>query len=279
VFYRRSAISTLFALIIVVVLVVAAGGAYVFLSMNSGSGGSSSSHSTSSSSTSSASTHSSTSSSSSSGSTSTHTSTSTSSTSSQSTTSTVSTFSCTSTFSTTSGTSVDYTPQYINLIAKFSAITFTISGSTNGTASQNSTIGYHVTTVSSGIYDVNITLGTSSGTQSVLARVDSNNESVISVTFSTYTFYGDQAKSFFDGYVGLFGLEETYGGYIGVLTSSAYFHSTGTAPMTFGPTSFDVTTWYISNGIHVVEPGKAPPLNYPGKTFPFRSTSDINPIS
>jgi hypothetical protein len=142
---------------------------------------------------------------------------------------------------------MDYTTQYISLVAKFSAVTFTISGTTNGTTSQNSTISYHVATVSSGIYDVNITVSTTSGTESALARVDSNNESVISVTASGFTFHGDQAKSFFDGFMALFGLEETFGGYLGVLTSSAYFHSTGTASMTFGSTSFDVTTWVANS--------------------------------
>ncbi|MDA4128075.1 MAG: hypothetical protein OK422_01210 [Thaumarchaeota archaeon] len=243
----KTAVSTAAAIIVVVVIVVAAAAAYVFVLSPSGTSSgssSSSSHSASSSSTSRAA------SSTSSSSTSTQTSTSTSSsssTSSQSTTSTASTYSCTSTFASTTGTPKDYTPQYINLVAKFSSITFKVSGVTNGTTSQNSTISYHTTTVSSGIYDVNITFATNSGTQSGIARVDSNNESVISVTFSSYTFYGAQAKSFFDSFMGLFGLEYSYGAYLGVLTSSNYFHSTGTASMTYGSATFAVTTWVANS--------------------------------
>ncbi|MDA4119579.1 MAG: hypothetical protein OK436_03230, partial [Thaumarchaeota archaeon] len=129
---------------------------------------------------------------------------------------------------------------------KFSAIKFIISGTYNGTAT-NSTLSYHTATVSSGIYDVNITVATSSGTETSLARVDSNNESVISVTASGYTFYGAQAKSFFDTFMALFGLEESFGGNVGLFTSSAYFHSTGTASMTFGSATFDVTTWVANS--------------------------------
>jgi hypothetical protein len=131
-------------------------------------------------------------------------------------------------------------------VAKFSAITFTISGTSSGTF-QNATLSYHTTTVSSGIYDVNITVASSSGTTSGLARVDSNNQSVISVTISGHTFYGAQAKSFFDTIMALFGLEEAYGGNVGLFTSSAYFHSTGTASMTFGSATFDVTTWVANS--------------------------------
>ena len=163
-------------------------------------------------------------------------------------TTTISSFSCTTTYNTTTtGPAVDYTPQYIDLVSKFSQITFAVEGTTNGTQSENSTISYTATTVSSGIYDVNITFSSTGSTESGLARVDSNNESVISVTFSGYSFYGDQAKSFFDGEFALFGLEYTYGGYENILTNSAYFHSTGSSTMTFGSTSFSVTTWVANS--------------------------------
>jgi hypothetical protein len=73
---------------------------------------------------------------------------------------------------------------------------------------------------------------------------------VISVTFSGYTFRGAQAKSFFDGLFALFGLEYSYGAYLGVLTSSNYFHSTGTSSMTFGSATFAVTTW-VANSLPI----------------------------
>lgn len=101
--------------------------------------------------------------------------------------------------------------------------------------------------MSSGIYDVNITFNSAGTIDSGLARVDSNNESVISVTFSGYSLYGDQAKSIFDSLFALFGLEYTYGGYESILTNSAYFHSTGSSTMTFGSTSFSVTTWVANS--------------------------------
>ncbi len=164
-----------------------------------------------------------------------------------SSTTSYSTFSCTTTYATSGGGAPDYTPQYIDLISKFSAITFTVTGSYNGTQNENATISYKSTVVSAGIYDVNMTFSSSQGTESGVARVDSNNESVISVTFSGYSFYGAQAKSFFDGLFALFGLEYTFGAYVGILTNSAYFHSTGTSSMTFGPTSFSVTTWVANS--------------------------------
>jgi hypothetical protein len=133
------------------------------------------------------------------------------------------------------------------LVSKFSQITFTVEGTYNGTTNENSTISYQATTVSSGIYDVNITFSSASSTESGLARVDSNNESVISVTFSGYSFSGPQAKSFFDDLFALFGLEYTYGGYESILTDSTYFHSTGSSTMTFGSTSFPVTTWVANS--------------------------------
>ncbi len=77
--------------------------------------------------------------------------------------------------------------------------------------------------------------------------VDSNNESVISGAISGYKFTGVQAKTEFDSIMSLFGLEYTYGGALNVYTSSAYFHSTGTAPMTYGTTTFPVTTYVANN--------------------------------
>jgi hypothetical protein len=48
--------------------------------------------------------------------------------------------------------------------------------------------------------------------------------------------------------MGLFGIEEMFGGTISVYESSAYFHSTGTALMTFGTATFPVTT-YVANSL------------------------------
>ena len=120
----------------------------------------------------------------------------------------------------------------------------TTSGTTN-----NGTLSYMVTSSSGGIYSVNFTItsNTGPGQEVFTAKVDANNNTVLSVSFSGTTFTGSEAKGFFDDFMALFGLEETYGNEVGVLTDSAYFHSTGTAPMTFGTTTFDVTTWVANN--------------------------------
>jgi len=113
----------------------------------------------------------------------------------------------------------------------------------------NGTLAYTVTSSNGGIYDVNFTITSSSGSESFGASVDANNDTVLSVTISgePVSFTGTQAKSFFDEFMAIFGLEETYSGEYDVLTNSAYFHSTGTASQTFGTTSFDVTTWVPNN--------------------------------
>jgi hypothetical protein len=73
--------------------------------------------------------------------------------------------------------------------------------------------------------------------------VDSNNDTVLSFTISGYTQKGALAKTEFDAFMGIFGLQQYYGNVLGVFTSSAYFHSTGTASMTFGTATFPVTTY------------------------------------
>jgi hypothetical protein len=140
----------------------------------------------------------------------------------------------------------DYTPQYIQLITEFSAMEFKVSGVSSASQSSNSTFGYMVTSASGGIYDVNVTISAASANETSSFKVDSNNNTVLSATISGYTVSGTEAKSIFDGLMALFGLEYTYGGALDVYTSSAYFHSTGTASMTFGTVTFPVTT-YVAN--------------------------------
>jgi len=157
-------------------------------------------------------------------------------------------YSCSSSY--TTGTSVDYTPQFIALIKQYSSIQFQVSANTNGTL-ENSTISYQVTSASGGIYSANISLTSGSTVESELATVDANNNTVLSVaiSFSGYqqTFTGSEAKTFFDSFMGLLGLEVTYSSESGVFTDPANFHSTGTSTGTFGSTSFPVTTWEANN--------------------------------
>jgi hypothetical protein len=122
---------------------------------------------------------------------------------------------------------------------------FQVSGISSGTGSANETFSYMVTSASGGIYHVSASLNSASNETAAFV-VDSNNDSVLSATISGYTVSGSEAKPIFDGLMGLFGLEYTFGGALDVYTSSAYFHSTGTASMTFGTVTFPVTT-YVAN--------------------------------
>jgi hypothetical protein len=247
-------------LAVIIIIVVAVAGVAAYVALSGGSSSTSSSTATQSSSstapagtTTTAST-STVSSSSSSSVPSTSTSASTSTTQSMTTTSsstsavtTYSSFTCTSTYSTSSSPTVDRTAQYIATVKQFSAMEFRISGTYNGTAS-NSTLSYLVTSSSGGIYTVNFTEGAAGQTIVASFVLDSNNDTVLSVNYFGQTLPGSEAKSLFDGEMALFGLEYTYGGALGLYTSSSYFHSTGTASMTFGQTSFQVTT-YVANNV------------------------------
>jgi len=154
-------------------------------------------------------------------------------------------YTCTTTY-TTGGTAPDYTSQYIGIIQKFSAMEFKYS-STGSSGSQNGTFSYQVISSSGGIYSANFTLGSISENESITATVDANNDTVLSVTLSGYTQTGSAAKGFFDDIMAVFGLSLTYSTESSAYTNNAYFHSTGTSSMTFGSTTFDVTTWVANS--------------------------------
>jgi hypothetical protein len=232
--------------IIVIVIVVAAAGAYFAFSSGGSSPGTTST--TQSSSTRITSTTQTGTTTSSAGTTSTTavTTSSTSSTSSAvSTSTTYSTFSCASTYTTTTGTPTDYTPQYIALIQQFSAIEFKVS-ETNGTVTHNETLSYMVTSASGGIYNVNMSFASSTSSTTVTFAVDSNNNTVLSVSVSGQSLPKSYAKAEFDALMGVFGLQQSLGNQLSIFTDSAYFHSTGTSSMTFGQATFPVTT-YVAN--------------------------------
>jgi hypothetical protein len=102
-----------------------------------------------------------------------------------------------------------------------------------------------VTSSSGGIYKGNFSemSGSQNSSLSISFAVDANNNTVLSVGTSGFNFYGAEAKAEFDGIMGVFGLQEYYTSELNVFTDSTYFHSTGTAPMTYGTTTFDVTTY------------------------------------
>jgi hypothetical protein len=118
---------------------------------------------------------------------------------------------------------------------------------TNGTL-RTDAISYTRSTMSPGIYNVTMTF-TTGGTQSEQGSfvVNTNNDTVLSATFSGYTFPKSEAKGFFDSFMGIFGLQITYSDELGVFTNSAYFRNAGTSPKTFGTVTFDVTTYVANN--------------------------------
>jgi hypothetical protein len=137
---------------------------------------------------------------------------------------------------------------------------FQISGTYNGNASQE-TISYTSVSQGSGIYNVSLSFQSAAqNNQTVLASflVDSNNATVLSGVFEGYQFGSSVAKTEFDAFMGVFGLQEYYSGYIGVFTDSAYFKQVSQGPMTFGTTTFTVTTYGLNTAGETV--------NYCGNT-------------
>jgi hypothetical protein len=124
---------------------------------------------------------------------------------------------------------------------------FEVYGTVNGETT-NSTFSYLVTSASGGIYNVNATISSAAGPMTSTFVVDANNNTVLSYVVAGYSITGSEAKQSFDSTMGLFGLEEAYGGELSIFTSSSYFHSTGTTSMTFGTTTFPVTT-YVANSL------------------------------
>jgi len=167
-------------------------------------------------------------------------------------TTSLSSFTCTSTFTsvTTTSPAVDYTPQYIGLIAEFSSIQFKITGTNAGTA-ENETFGYTTSTISSGIYNVTLTIS-SNPTGGFSFVVDTTNSTVLSANLEGYVVTGTTAKQEFDSIMGLFGLEEYYSGEIGVFTDPSYFTNQGTSTQTFGTVSFPVTTYGLNSANEVI---------------------------
>ena len=140
---------------------------------------------------------------------------------------------------------MDYTPQFISLIQQFSSIQFQINGTENGKTSSIS-LGYASTSPSAGIYNATMTEVTNGTSISFSFLVDSNNDTVLSASYSGYTFTGTEAKTEFDAIMGIFGLNEYFSSELGVYTDPTYFTNQGTTTMTFGTTSFPVTT-YVAN--------------------------------
>jgi hypothetical protein len=117
---------------------------------------------------------------------------------------------------------------------------------TNGTQTENATIGYNSVAQAGGLYNVTINLLSSSAPGGAVAAsfiVDPSNSSVLSAVIAGQPLPSNYAKTEFSAIMGVFGLEFTYTSTLALYTSlSSYFHSTGQSSMTFGQVSFQVTT-------------------------------------
>jgi hypothetical protein len=248
----RRGIAPLFLAVIIVVIVAVAGvGAYVLLTSSPSSPTTSStvttSTTTSQATSSLATTSAATSSTTAPVSSSTTKSTTTSSASSTSQVTSTEAYTCTSTYTTGAPPPVtDYTAQEISLVKQYSSIQFKFDSLTNGTQSENATIGYNSAAIAGGLYNVTINLVSSSAPGgSVVASfiVDPTNSSVLSAVIAGQPLPQAYAKTEFNAIMGVFGLEFTYTSDLALYTSlSSYFHSAGSSSMTFGQVSFQVTT-------------------------------------
>jgi len=148
---------------------------------------------------------------------------------------------CTSTFTTGTST-VDYTPQYIELIQQFSSMNYTLTGTENGQGVSTS-VSYTTTSPQPGIYNVTVPLVFSGTKVSYSFLVDSNNNTVLAYALAGMKMPSSSAKQSFDGVMSVFGTYYTYSNNLGFYESSQYFTNEGTTTKTFGTVSFPVTTY------------------------------------
>jgi hypothetical protein len=162
-------------------------------------------------------------------------------------TSTISTSISSSACETTPASSAQPARAIIPLLNAYSAVTWALQGTVNGTA-YNFTASYTVVSVNSTVYQVNILELTPS--QSIATTVwFLNNGIVAALDIAGNNFSGTLAGYYFQTYFSLWENAIEYGQLIATFTSpSSFFHSTGTSPVTLGPSEFAVTN-YTSNSL------------------------------
>ena len=168
--------------------------------------------------------------------------------------------SCEATVTQTTNTEVNQLQAAFNAISEYRALSYGLNITSQSTTTYE-TFGYSVTPAVGGLEEVNITTSvarnSTSGLTSDVAWVNVDSMSVINITeyvtshgtrYSLGTQTGVEAESMFTPVMSEFSIYNTeYGAeYYSYFTDTQYFHSTGTASMTFGPTTFDVTT-YVAN--------------------------------
>ena len=168
--------------------------------------------------------------------------------------------SCAATVTQTTNTAASQLQAAFDAISQYKAISYGLNITSQSTTTYE-TIGYLVTPGAGGLEEVNITTSvarnSTSEQTSDVAWVNAGSMSVINITeyvtshgtrYSLGTQTGVEAESMFTPVMSEFSIYNSEYGteYYSYFTDSQYFHSTGTNSMTFGPTTFDVTT-YVAN--------------------------------
>jgi len=106
----------------------------------------------------------------------------------------------------------------------------------------NFTASYTVVSVNSTTYEVNVldVLPTQTYSTTVWFL---NDGTVVRLDLAGHTFTGASAGTHFQTYFAPWEVDIVYGQEISAPTSLTFFHSTGTSPVTVGPTSFTVTNY------------------------------------
>jgi len=181
-------------------------------------------------------------------------------TTSSSAATTTSLTSCEATVTQTTNTQANQLQTVFAALSQFKGITYDLNITSQSTTTMES-FSYLVIPQSGGLSEVNVTdtVGRNTTSEAVndQAWVNIGSKSVINmsqfviengVKHNLGNYTGVSAETEFVPVMEQFTAYNTdYGAeYYSYYTSSQYFHSTGTASMTFGPTTFDVTT-YVPN--------------------------------
>jgi len=168
--------------------------------------------------------------------------------------------SCEASVTQTTNTEADQLQAAFEAISEYKAVSYGLNITSQSTTTYE-TFGYLVTPSVGGLEEVNITTSVARNSTSQMtsdvAWLNVGSMSVINITeyvtshgtrYSLGTQTGVEAESTFTPVMSEFTIYNTeYGAeYYPYFTNTQYFHSTGTASMTFGPTTFDVTT-YVAN--------------------------------
>ena len=168
--------------------------------------------------------------------------------------------SCEASVTQTTNTEADQLQAAFEAISEYKAVSYGLNITSRSTTTYEA-FGYLVTPSVGGLEEVNITTSVARNSTSQMtsdvAWLNVGSMSVVNITeyvtshgtrYSLGTQTGVEAESTFTPVMSEFTIYNTeYGAeYYPYFTNTQYFHSTGTASMTFGPTTFDVTT-YVAN--------------------------------